>query len=332
MTERILVTARSFRAIEGPHQKSLEESGYEIRYNPHDRPLQADELAELLGDVEGAILGVDEVTADVLRAARRLEVISRYGVGVDNVDLPAATERGIVVTNTPGTNSTSVAELTLALMLALARSVPRHDREVKNGRWRRVYGMELSDATLGILGLGRIGRRVAERADAFGMELVYYDPVPPSEEVREQLNATFAPLDELLSECDFVTLHLPYTDDTHHLIDEAKLKTMKPSAFLVNTARGGLIDERALYRALEDGRLAGAACDGFSMEPPTDNPLMGLDNVVATPHIGAATQQSTIRTGQLAVENLLTALRGERPEHVVNSDVYETEQVHHPNR
>ncbi|MFB6272676.1 MAG: phosphoglycerate dehydrogenase [Salinibacter sp.] len=323
MTETILVTARSFRAIEGPHQRALEDAGFGVRYSPHDRPLHADELSELIRDVAGAILGVDAVSADVIQASARLKVISRYGIGVDNVDLDAATERGIVVTNTPGTNSTSVAELTMALMLALARNFPRLDRDVKAGRWTRVYGKELSGATLGVVGLGRIGRRVAELGSAFGMRCIYYDVVDPPAEVLERLEIDYAPWDELLAQSDVVTLHLPYTDDTHHVMDEAALAKMKSSAFLINTSRGGLVDEFALYNMLQDGGLGGAAFDAFAEEPPEDHPLLALDNVVATPHIGAATRQSTVRTGQLAVDNALAVLHGDRPHYVVNSEVYE---------
>ena len=322
MKEKILVTARSFRQTTGPHQQALIDAGYDLLNSPHDRPLTAPELAALITDVVGAILGLDDVTAEVINQARKLKVISRYGTGVDQVDLAAATARGIVVTTTPGANSVAVAELTLALLLALARHIPRHDRTVKQGEWKRLTGTELSGLQLGLVGLGRIGREVASRASAFGMRIRYHDPVPPPQALLDSLGASSCPLDELLAGSDVVSLHLPLTEDTRQLIDRAALARMKPTAFLINTARGGLVDEQALYEALASGRLAGAAFDTFAQEPPRDNPLLQLDNFIATPHAGSATTQTTRRMGLMAAENALAVLRGERPAHVANPEVY----------
>lgn len=319
---KILITTRSFRKIAGPHQQILTESDYEVVNSPVDHTLKADELADLLPGIVGAILGVDEVNAQALARADSLKVISRFGVGVDSVDLEAATQRGIVVTNTPGANTVAVAELTLGLILALARHIPRQDRAVKGGDWRVISGMELYGQTLGIVGMGRIGRETAARAAAFGMQIVYYDPYPPSPETLGTLRAESVTLDRLLRESDVVSLHLPLTPQTHHLLDAAALARMKPSALLINTARGGLVDETALYEALKAGKLAGAACDAFALEPSIGNPLLELDQFIATPHSGSATQQTTLRMGMMAAENLLAVLRGERPESVVNPDVY----------
>lgn len=323
MQRKILITARSFRQTPGPHQQLLREGGYQILESPEDRPLEAAELVALVTDVEALIAGVDKITADVIASAERLRVISRYGVGVDNVDLEAATRRGIVVTTTPGANSVSVAELTLALILALARHIPHHNRVVKQGHWRRTPGVELSGAVLGLIGMGRVGREVASRAAAFGMRILYRDPVPPPQELLDRLGASSRPLEDLLSQSDVVSLHLPLDDDTRNLIDRQAIERMKPSALLINTARGGLVDEQALYEALVQGKLAGAACDSFSQEPPSESPLLDLDNFIATPHIGSTTLQATLRMGQMAAENALAVLRGERPEHVVNPEVYE---------
>lgn len=293
--------------------------------SPHDRPLKATELATLVTDVVGAILGLDDVTADVLSQAKHLRVISRHGVGVDNVDLEAATCRGIVVTNTPGHNSVAVAELTLALVLALARRIPYHDRLVKQGDWARVSGMELAEHSLGIIGIGRIGKEVAKRAAGFGMRILYHDPVPPPQEFLVRVQASDRSLKDLLAESDVVSLHCPLRDDTRNLIDRTALRRIKSSAFLINTARGGLVDEQALYEALTEGALAGAACDVFSHEPPTHSPLLALDNFIATPHIGSATLQTTLRMGLMASENALAVLRGERPANVLNPEVYDRE-------
>ncbi len=322
MKGKILVTSRSFRKTRGPHWQILEANGYQIVESPYDHAVEADVLAPLVQDTVGVILGLDKMTADVINQARQLKVISRYGVGLDNVDLEAATARGIIVTNTPGANSISVAELALALILALARHILYHDQMVKQGGWTPVTGVELEGQTLGLIGLGRIGREVARRAAAFNMRLLYYDPVPPPPELLSKVAAAYRLLETLLSESDIISLHLPLTDDTRNLIDQQALARIKPSAFLINTSRGGLVDEEALYRALVEGKLAGAACDVFSHEPPAGNPLLTLDNFIATPHVGSTTRQAALRMGLMAAENALAVLRGERPANVVNPEVY----------
>ncbi len=322
MKGKILVTARSFRATAGPHQQTLLDAGYEIVNSPYERPLEAHELAALITDVVGAILGLDEVTADVIAQATRLRVISRYGVGVDSIDLKAATEHGVVVTTTPGANSVAVAELTMGLLLALARHIPYHDRAVKEGGWKRAQGIELAGLTLGVVGLGQIGQLVARLATGFGMRVLYYDPFPPAQEVVDALGVSSRSLEALLAESDVISLHLPLTDATRNLIDQAALGLMKPSALLINTARGGIVDEQALYEALSAGRLAGAACDVFLKEPPGENPLLSLDNFIASPHAGSATRQTTLRMGMMASQNALAVLQGRRPAHVANPEVY----------
>ncbi|MBS1253025.1 MAG: Hydroxypyruvate reductase [Anaerolineales bacterium] len=320
---KILVTARSFRKVQGSHQQSLSDAGYSIVESPHDRPLEPAELAGLMGDVVGVILGVDEVTPDVINRAARLRVLSRFGVGVDNIDLKAASRRGIVVTNTPGANSVSVAELTIGLMLALARHIAHHDCIVKQGGWERIRGVELSGGLLGLVGLGSIGQAVAQRALGFGMRIVYYDPLPPPQEVIDSLPASACTFEDTLSQSDVVSLHCPLNDNTRRLINRRAIERMKPSALLINTARGGLVDEVALYDGLAQGKISGAASDVFTQEPPRDSSLLALDNFIATPHIGASTRQAAVRVGQMAAENALAVLRGERPEHVVNPEVYE---------
>lgn len=319
---KILVTARSFRQTEGPHQQLLREAGYSLAESPYDRPLDPAELIPLVSDVVAIILGLDQVTSEVISQAQQLRVISRFGVGVENVDLEAATSHGVVVTNTPSANSVAVAELTMALILALARRITYHERLVKQGQWTRVPGIELSGASLGLIGFGFIGREVAQRAVGFGMRILYHDPVPAPQELLARLGASYCSLEELLSGSDIISLHVPLTDDTHHLIERRALERIKPSAFLINTSRGSLVDEQALYEALAQGKLAGAACDVFSNEPPQDSPLLALDNFIATPHLGAATVQTTLRMGLRAVENVLAVLRGERPADVVNPEAY----------
>jgi D-3-phosphoglycerate dehydrogenase len=321
---KILITARSFRKTEGPHKQILRDAGFELVESPNEQPLAATELAGWLSDVDGAILGLDAVTEDALAAAVRLRVISRYGVGVDAVDVAAATRHGVVVTITPGANSVAVAELAIALLLALSRSIPYHDRVAKQGKWSRVQGMELSGATMGLVGLGRIGREVAQRAAALGMRVLAYDPLLPTEGFAG-LPVEPCSLADLLAASDAVSLHLPLTADTRNLIDAQALARMKPTAYLINTARGGLVDEAALNDALVAKKLAGAACDVFAQEPPDAGGLVSLDNFIAAPHIGSATAQTTLRMGLMAAENALAVFRGERPAGVVNPEVYDLE-------
>jgi D-3-phosphoglycerate dehydrogenase len=322
---RILVTARSFRKSEGPHKQILRDAGYELVESPNDQPLKVGELGPWLKDVEAAILGLDVVDAAALSMAERLRVISRYGVGVDSVDIPAATRRGVVVTITPGANAISVAELTIALLFSLARSIPYHDRVAKAGKWSRVTGIELTGATMGLLGLGRIGREVAQRCRALGMRVVSYDPLVSPEQMGS-VGCDPCSVDELLAQSDVVSLHLPLTPETRMIIDAATLAKMKQGAYLINTARGGLVDEDALYEALKAKRLAGAACDVFAQEPPDSAGLVSLDNFIAAPHIGSATEQTTKRMGLMAAENALAVLRGERPEGVMNPEAYELQR------
>ncbi|WP_119071037.1 phosphoglycerate dehydrogenase [Aggregatilinea lenta] len=323
MADKILVTARSFRQTPGPHQQILIDAGYELVNSPHDRPLEGAELAGLGADVTGMLLGVDQCGAEVFERAAQLKAISRYGVGVDKVDVAAATRHGVVVTITPGANAISVAELALGMMFALARHIPHHDRVVKAGGWGRVSGVELTGATLGVVGLGRIGQEVARRAIGLGMRVLYYDPMPFPLELIASLGVEARSLDALFEESDFISLHLPLTDETHYLIDATALARMKSTACVINTARGGLVDEAALAQALAARQIAGAAADVFNAEPPTDRTLVELDNFIAVPHAGSATLQTTLRMGLMASQNLLAALRGELPEGTVNPEVFE---------
>ncbi len=323
---RVLITARSFRDTEGAHKQLLADAGCELVACPNEHPLAAAELAQWVQGIDAAILGLDVVNEEVLAAADRLRVISRYGVGVDAVDVPAATRHGVLVTITPGANSVAVAELAIALLMALARSIPYHDRVAKLGKWSRVPGMELTGATLGLVGYGRIGREVAQRAGALGMTVLAYDPLL-GPEAFVGTPVTPCDLDTVLAASDAVSLHLPLTAATHNLIDAAALARMKPTAYLINTARGGLIDEAALYDALVGRKLAGAACDVFSKEPPDSAGLVALDNFIAAPHIGSATRQTAARMSLLAAENALAVLRGEHPQGVVNSEVYITREA-----
>ena len=256
--------------------------------------LKSDELAERIGAYDGlAVRSASKVTAKVISAGANLKVVGRAGIGVDNIDLAAATARGIVVMNTPHGNAVTTAEHTIALLLALARQIPQADRSTQAGKWEksRFMGVELSGKTLGVVGCGNIGAIVAERARGLHMKVIVHDPFLPSERAAS-LHVEQVELGELYKRADFVTLHVPLTNETRHMIDRASLARMKRGVRIVNCARGGLVDEEALRAALDAGHVAGAACDVFEIEPATKSPLFGQANFVATPHLGAATEEA----------------------------------------
>ena len=284
------------------------------------------ELLAALSDADGllgsAMLLID---SEALRAAPRLRVVSNIGVGYSNVDLATATERGVLVCNTPGVLTDAVADLTLTLIVSLARRLSESERFVREGRWTSsnamALGTDVRGKTLGIVGFGRIGRAVAERAGPFGLRLLFYDI---ARDVGEGGLAERRKLDELLRESDFVSLHVNLTPETERLIGERELSLMKASAYLINTARGPVVDQAALTEALREGRIAGAALDVLEREPPPpDEPLLQLANVIVLPHIGSATRETRRAMLDLAIENLLAALRGDRPPCVVNPEALE---------
>ena len=246
-------------------------------------------LAEAIPDYDALIVRSEtRVGEKVIAAGRHLKVIGRAGAGVDNIDVEAATRAGILVVNAPSGNTIAAAEHTMAMMLALARHIQQADQAVKAGRWERsrFLGNELRDKVLGVIGLGSIGREVAHRAQAFGMHVIASDPVA-SEERAAQLNVRLMPMDQILGAADVITLHVPLTPETHHMIDARAIALMKPGVRLLNVARGGIVDESALWNALKDGHIAAAALDVFEQEPPGENPLLSLPQVVTTPHLGA---------------------------------------------
>ena len=288
-----------------------------VTYNPTGKPLSSAQVAELLVGVDGYIAGLDEIDRAALEKADKLKVISRYGVGVDNVDLEAAKEKGIVVTNTPGANSVSVAELALGLMLALARNIPEAVQSVQQGKWPRYSGVSLEGKTIGILGLGAIGKQLALRLSGFGCQVYAYDPYADNAFAIEN-GIVLVSLDTAIAKSDFISLHLPLLPETKGLVNDAFFAKMKKGAYLVNTSRGEVVDEGALLRALESGHLRGAGLDAFSMEPPDpSNPLLHLPQVIATPHLGAQTDGATSNMGWIAMQDCLAVLRGEDPKYKV---------------
>jgi len=313
---RVLIGSRSFGKACPEAVDLLVRSGCQVVPNTLRRAYTEEELVAAIPGVDAFITGVDPITARVLEAADRLKVISKHGVGLDNVDLAAAAARHIVVTVAPGSIHDSVADLTVGLMLALARWIPQSDAHLKDGEWKRYLGAELRGKVLGIVGLGRIGKAVCQRAGGFGMEVIATD-VFHDDDFATAWDVEYVALDVLLARADFVTLHVPLSGATQALIGAAELHQMKPTAYLINAARGGLVDEMALARALEAGELAGAASDVFVQEPPGDHALRRLENFVATPHVGGYTAEGLRRMDQETAENVLRVLQGQPPLHEV---------------
>ncbi|PKN43056.1 MAG: phosphoglycerate dehydrogenase, partial [Deltaproteobacteria bacterium HGW-Deltaproteobacteria-17] len=316
MKQRVLVSEKiSEKGVD------LLRQDFEVTYSPG---MSQEQLADEIGGYQALIIrSATQVDAGIIERADALRVVGRAGVGIDNVDVPAATKRGIMVINAPQSNIVSAAEHTMALLLSLCRDIPRAAGSLKAGKWERsrFQGVELYSKTLGVLGLGRVGTLVAARAAAFGMKPIAFDPYISAELAGRQGVEMVKSLEELLERSDFITIHLPKTSETLHLIGKKQLAMMKPGVRIVNVARGGLIDETALYEALASGQVAGAALDCFEKEPEPDRRLMELPNVIATPHLGASTQEAQDRAGIMISEQVAAALKGEFVANVVNLQV-----------
>ena len=310
---RLLVTPTSYGKNDPRLKTELEAQVGEVIYNLTGKPLVSAEVERLLPGIDGYIAGLDGIDANALRAADRLKVISRYGVGIDNVDLSAARDKGIIVTNTPGANSVSVAELALGLILALARQIPEAVEAVHQGRYPRYAGISLEGKTIGILGLGAIGKQLARRLAGFDCKLIAFDPF--ADVVFAQTNhIELTSMEDVVRQSDFISLHLPLLPETRGLVNESFLSQMKPGSFLVNTSRGEVVDESALLAALQGGHLKGAGLDAFAVEPPDpNNPLLKLPQVIATPHLGAQTDGATSNMGWFAMRDCLAVLKNEPP-------------------
>lgn len=310
---RILVTPTSYGKNDARLKSELEALVGEVIYNPTGKPLSSAEVADLLPGVDGYIAGLDTIDTAALQSADKLKVIARYGVGYDKVDLMAAKEKGIVVTNTPGANSVSVAELALGMMLALARQIPEAVEAVHQGKWPRYSGVSLEGKTIGILGLGSIGKQLARRLSGFDCKILAYDPYADEAYAKEH-RIELTSQDILLAASDFVSLHLPLMPESREIVNADFLTKMKKGSFLINTSRGEMIDEQALLDALRSGHLKGVGMDAFQVEPPDpNNPLLTLPQVLATPHLGAQTDGATSTMGWLAMKDCLAVLNNEEP-------------------
>ena len=319
--KKILITARTFGKYAKEPLEMFPSGAYELVWNPCDRPPTEEEYKGLVRGMSGLIVGGEKVPASVIEAGADLRVISLHGVGFDKIDVKAASARGILVCNAPGTNTNAVAELALGLMLASARRIPHADRAVKSGKWGQCIGTEVAGKVLGIVGLGRIGQSLARKAKGLGLRVVGYDVLLDGTFLeREGVEALS--LDELLSRSDFVSLNCSLTAETENLIDESRLRKMKRTAHLINTSRGKVVDEQALQKALQEGWIAGAATDVYSTEPPDGSPLLLLEELVTTMHMGTHTQEALAEMGRVAAQNVLDALEGRRPEFLVNPEAW----------
>ncbi len=274
--------------------------------------LPKDELPNHMADLDAIIVrSATKVRKEMIDAAKNLKAIGRAGVGLDNIDVEYAKSKGIKVINTPGATSISVAELTIGLLLAVMRKIAYADRGMRNGAWpkKMCKGIEMYGKTMGIIGIGRIGREVAKRARAFGMKVIYYDVYRPDEDTEKELGIEFRDLDTLISEADVITLHVPLVPETKHLINKERIAKMKDGAIIINAARGGIVDEEALYEALKSGKLYGAALDVYENEPLKESKLFELDNIVLTPHIGAQTKEGQTRAGIEVAKKIAEALK-----------------------
>ena len=288
----------------------LEKNGLKVTYEPEITPEQ---IAEKIGNFEVVVVrSRTKMTRELIEKADKCKIIARVGIGLDNIDQDAAKEKNIRVINAVEGAITAVAELVIGLMISMAREIPRADREIRNGNWikKELMGSELKGKYLGIVGLGNIGKRLGRLARALNMNIIGYDVVPIDEEFSKEVGLMKADLDTLLSSADYVSFHVPLLDSTRHMINAEKLKMMKNTACIINTARGGVIDEEALYNSLKEGNLAGAALDVFEMEPAIGNDLTTLPNFIATPHIGAQTKEAQLLAANIIAEKIIQVLRG----------------------
>ncbi len=316
---KILVSPTSVKKDStSPSLQKLKKFADEIVYNETGRPLGEAELIALLQDCDGYLAGLDFITDKVLRSCPKLKAISRYGAGYDRVDIKAAKELNIKVTNTPGANAEAVGELAFGMVLALARNLVPLDKKTKENEWVRACGIELFGKTMGIVGLGAIGRVMVRCAKGMGMSVIAYDPYINMEYCMQQ-NIKSVGFEELLRTADVISLHLPLNEQTKYIIDEEKIWLMKPGVLLINASRGGLIQETAVEKALEEGRIGGLGLDAFEQEPPVGSRLLQHENVIATPHTGAHTKEAAEQMLHMSVDNLIMMLSGEECPYEVNS-------------
>lgn len=311
-----------------PKSMQILEKGSQLKMNPDDRYLSKEEIIEGVQGMDGLLcLLTDQIDAEILDANPNLKVVANYAVGFNNVDVAAATERKIPVTNTPGVLTDTTADMAFALLMAAGRRVAEGDRFVRTRGWTgwgplQFLGGDITGATLGLVGMGRIAQAMVPRAQGFDMEVIYWNRTRLPAEQEAKLNVTYAPLESVLAQSDFVSVHVALNEETRHLIGEAQLALMKPTACIINTARGPVIDEKALVHALQSGVIASAGLDVYENEPLLEPELYELENAVVAPHLGSGTIGTRTKMGNMAAENCLAACRGQRPKNLVNPEIY----------
>jgi len=320
---KVMITATSFSEVSREPEDRLVAAGYELVHNPYGRPMTPEELRPLLKGIDGVAAGVDQWFPPAFDEADRLKVLARHGAGMDCVDVAECTKHGIVVANIPGANAEAVADMSFALMLAVARHVPEGDRTTKAGQWINTYGVDVYGATLGLFGMGRIGRGVARRGRGFNMRILAYDPYFDERFAAQVGVERAASLEQVMREADFVSIHAPLSDQTRKIINADRIGLMKPTAVLVNTARGAIIDEEALADALEAGRIFGAGLDVYAAEPPTQSRLLKCQRAVTMPHNSSNTPGALRAMGDGVVDAIIAVFEGRRPQYCVNPEVYE---------
>ena len=321
LSRKLLITARSFGKIDTAHMARLLDAGFSIFECRESVDMDRSRLEAILPDMETWVVSAYRIDDALLAKGADLRLIIKHGIGVDNIDIAAATRRNIMVMNAPQVNPLPVADLSMTLLLSLSRRIVEAHQSVVAGKWTQFLGMGVDGRCLGIVGLGRIGLAVADRAKGFGMKLLGFDPYAAERVRNQRSDIEVVELEDLLKRADFVSLNLPLSDETRGLIGREALLCLKPSALVVNTSRGKIVDEEAMYEALRDRRIAGYATDVFEREPPTDSPLLTLPNVLLTPHIGWYTQDAMKSLGDQVVESVLSVYRGEMPDNILNREV-----------
>lgn len=317
--KKVLVTATNYSKLCADAKRLLESHGCEIIENRFGRPLTFEELKEVVGSVDGVIAGVDTWNEAVFKLAPQLQGIARFGVGVDNIDLEAARKYGIQVTNVPRGNANAVAELAIGLMISVRRHIPALDRSTKNGGWERFVGSELAGGTIGLLGFGNIAQLTAKKLKGFDVEIMAYDKYPDTAKASEY-GVTMTTFEQVLAHSDIVSMHLPSLKETHHIMNDKAFARMKPSAIFINTARGAVVDEQALSRALSSGVIAGAAIDVYESEPVSaDHPILQIGNLITTPHTAAETFETYTRVSMITAQALLDIFEGREPPNILTA-------------
>lgn len=311
---KVLVTATNYSKYCQAGKKILQDAGCEIVENPHGRPYTSEELKGIVSDIDGVVVGVDTWNEEVFRMAPNLKVMARFGVGVDNIDLNAAKKYGIVVCNSPGINSSAVAEQAVALLFSLIRSVPQMNEAVRRGEWPRPMFHELKSRTVGFLGFGAIARNVSQRLRGFGPEMIAYDKYP-NQEAAEKSGVKLVSMDEVLQKSDIISVHLPATDETRHLISGETIRMMKDGVYIINTARGSIVKESDMAEGLQSRKVAGFGTDVFEHEPvDLKGPLFRFDNYIATPHVSAETYENCETTSIVTARAILAVFKGNQPD------------------